>query len=133
MNLNLLELIQHVLPLLIIIIALMMLFSTYQIRKKTIAQEKQIRDLHYELDALLVCSRGISDKLHDYQQRFKHIIDRQDKLEISESDTSAYKQAMALFNRGASEEELITTCDLSRGELNLISHLQKSKKSASLQ
>lgn len=132
-NLTIIELLQQVSPLLISAVTLMVLFSTIKLRKKMLYQEKQIMELHRELDALLVCSRGISDKLHFYQQQFKHIVDRQDKLELGEAETSSYKQAMALVNRGASEEELLTTCDLSRGELNLITHLQKSRKSSIMQ
>lgn len=133
MNLTIIELLQQFSPLLISVVTVMVLFSTIKLRKKMLHQEKQIRELHQELDALLACSRGISDKLHFYQKQFKHIVDRQDKLEVGEAETSAYKQAMALVNRGASEEELLTTCDLSRGELNLITHLQKSGKSSILQ
>ncbi|MEM6998382.1 MAG: DUF2802 domain-containing protein [Pseudomonadota bacterium] len=133
MNLNYVELLQQFSPMLMMLVSIIVLLSLVNLKRKIVNQEKQIRNLHQENDAILTCSRGISDKLHFYQQQFKHIVDRQDKLEVGEAETSAYKQAMALFNRGASTEELLTTCDLSRGELNLISHLQKSKKSSRLQ
>lgn len=135
MNAGYFELLQTFSPLVISLITVVVLMSTLNLRKKTRAQEKQIRNLHQELNALLSCSRGISEKLHHYQHQFRHLTERQDKLEVGEPEYSGYKQAIALYNRGASEEEMLSACDLSRGELNLIAHLQKAKaqKTARLQ
>jgi len=41
-------------------------------------------------------------------------------------DNSGYKQAVALMQRGADTDELVDACDLSRGELDLLSRLQSS-------
>ncbi len=135
MNAALLEQLITLTPVLSSAITLVLFISVLQSRKKNQSQDRQIKQLHMELDALLACSRGISDKLHRYQHQFRHITDRQDKLEIGDSEHTGYKQAIALYNRGASEEEMLSTCDLSRGELNLIAHLQRaqSKKSHQIQ
>ena len=109
------------------LITMVALVSTLGLRKKTRMQERQIKQLNQELNALLSCSRGISQKLHSYQHQFRYLNDRQDKLEIGESGSSDYKQAMVLLNRGATEDEMLSACDLSRGELNLIAHLQKAR------
>ena len=125
MSTSYLQLLINMSPLMISLITMVALVSTLGLRKKTRMQERQIKQLNQELNALLSCSRGISQKLHSYQHQFRYLNDRQDKLEIGESGSSDYKQAMALLNRGATEDEMLSACDLSRGELNLIAHLQK--------
>ena len=127
MNLNNLELLNNLIPLFLCIIVAMQAISTIQLRRKTQHQNRRINQITQELNALLSCSRGISDRLHNYQHQFRHITERQDKLEVGEPGNTGYKQAIALFNRGASEEEMLSTCDLSRGEINLIAHLQRAK------
>ena len=127
MSTSYLQLLINMSPLMISLITMVALVSTLGLRKKTRMQERQIKQLNQELNALLSCSRGISQKLHSYQHQFRYLNDRQDKLEIGESGSSDYKQAMALLNRGATEDEMLSACDLSRGELNLIAHLQKAR------
>lgn len=127
MNLSNLELLYNLIPLLLSVIVMMLAIFMIQLRKKTQMQHRQIHQLNEELNALLSCSRGISERLHNYQHQFHHITERQDKLEVGEPGNSGYKQAIALFNRGATEDEMLSTCDLSRGEINLIAHLQRAK------
>lgn len=127
MNFTYFELLYNLVPLLLSVAVAMLIISTIRLRKQTHSQHRQINLLSEELNALLSCSRGISERLHSHQHQFRNIAERQDKLEVTESGNSGYKQAIALFNRGASEDEMLSTCDLSRGEINLITHLQKAK------
>ena len=76
-----------------------------------------------ELSALLMCERGMGSRLKQQQQQVRNIIERQDKLEISDGGGTSYRQAMVLLNKGASADELIDACDISRGELDLLSRL----------
>lgn len=127
MNFSYLELLYNLVPLFLCIVVSILVISTNHLRKKTQSQYRQINQLNEELNALLSCSRGISERLHTYQHQFRNITDRQDKLEVGEAGGAGYKQAIALFNRGATEDEMLSACDLSRGEINLIAHLQKAK------
>jgi uncharacterized protein DUF2802 len=127
MNFTHIELFYNLLPLFLSVVVAMLIISTIRQRKQTHNQHRQINQLNGELNALLSCSRGISERLHTHQHQFQNITERQDKLEVAEPGHSGYKQAIALFNRGASEDEMLSTCDLSRGEINLITHLQKAK------
>lgn len=134
MNIEYLEQLYNLIPLILSIVVAVLVISTNQLRKKTLHQYQRINQLNGEINALLSCSRGISAKLHASQNQFRSITARQDKLEVGEPGSSSYKQAIALFNRGATEDEMLRTCDLSRGEINLLTHLQKTdpKNSASL-
>lgn len=127
MSMTYLQFINSLVPLLLTIAVIVLFISTKHLYKKTRTQHRQIGQLSEELNALLSCSRGISDRLHNYQHQFYNITERQDKLEVGDAGSAGYKQAVALFNRGASEDEMLNTCDLSRGEINLIAHLQKAK------
>jgi hypothetical protein len=127
MNFTNIELLYNLMPLFLSVVVTILIISIVRLRKQTRYQHRQINNLSEEMNALLSCSRGISEKLHSHQGQFQNIAERQDKLEITETGNSGYKQAIALFNRGASEDEMLSTCDLSRGEINLITHLQKAK------
>ncbi len=128
MNFTNIELLYSLLPLFLCVVVAMLMISTIRLRKQTHNQHRQINLLNGELSALLSCSRGISKRLHSHQHQFQNIAERQDKLEVvAEPEHSGYKQAIALFNHGASEDEMLSSCDLSRGEINLITHLQKAK------
>ena len=127
MNTSYLELLNNLIPIMLSIVVMILVVETLHLRKRTQTQNRKINQLNEELNALLSCSRGISERLHNYQHQFQNITERQDKLEVGEPGSVGYKQAIALFNRGASEEEMLSTCDLSRGEINLIAHLQRAK------
>jgi len=127
MNIEYLEFLYILIPSFLSVVVTMLVISTLHLRKKAHNQYRQINQLNEELNALLSCSRGISERLHAYQHQFRNIIERQDKLEVGEPGSTSYKQAIALFNRGATEDEMVSACDLSRGEINLIAHLQKAK------
>ncbi len=127
MNIEYLKFLYILIPSFLSVVVTMLVISTLHLRKKAHNQDRQMNQLNEELNALLSCSRGISERLHAYQHQFRNIIERQDKLEVGEPGSTSYKQAIALFNRGATEDEMVSACDLSRGEINLIAHLQKAK------
>ena len=133
MNIMYLELIYNLLPLALCLMLFILTVSSLRLHKKTQSQHRQICQLNEELNALLACSRGISERLHHYQNQFQTITERQDKLEVGDAGSAGYKQAIALFKRGASEDEMLSTCDLSRGEINLIAHLQKARANDQIQ
>ncbi len=70
----------------------------------------------------------MADRIKRQSAQMQGIIDRQERVEINGYSQVNYKQAIALMNKGASTDELIEACDISRGELELISHLQRSKR-----
>lgn len=110
------------------IIVLSISLLTFQLRRKIKEQQQKIDILKNDLDAILACSRGVSKCLHDHQQQFFTLADRQDKLETSDPGDVIYKQAIALMEKGATEDEMVNTCELTHGELELIAHIQKAER-----
>lgn len=92
-------------------------------------QGRTLTEVRQELEALLLCDRGMGDRIKQQQKQVRCIIERQDNLEISDSSNTSYKQAMVLLQKGASTDELIEACDLSRGELDLLARLKTASES----
>ena len=89
-----------------------------------INQQARIETLEQDLHALLSCEKGMGSRIKQQQNMVRTLAERQDKLEISDGSNTSYKQAMVLLQRGASTDDLIDACDMSRGELELLSRLQ---------
>ncbi len=93
------------------------------------SQQKKIKFLKNDVQALLLCARGVGEKLHCQQSEFRYIQERQDKLEINEGNHGmSYKQIMGLMGQGVSRNEMMSSCDLTQGEVDLMAHLQKNQK-----
>lgn len=95
-----------------------------QLRKAMGTQQGRIKELKNEMQALLLCSRGVGEKLQTQQKEVYTLRKRIDTE--PEPQEPGYKQAIALMKLGASEHDTINTCDLTRGEVELIAHLQKT-------
>ena len=110
------------------ILVFLQLFLIHRVWKRSIDQYKVSEALRLELNTLLLCERGMADRIKRQSAQMQGIIDRQERVEINGYSQVNYKQAIALMKKGASTDELIEACDISRGELELISHLQRSKR-----
>ncbi len=98
--------------------------------KKLLEQGKLLAIVNEDMKALLICEQGMGKRIKTQQQQVRDVIERQDKVEISDGGNTSYKQAMVLLQKGASTDELIDACDLSRGELDLLSRLKIAQISA---
>ena len=115
----------------ILFLFLLQSVSIMRLRKKLVARDNLLANVQKEVEAMLLCERGMADRIKQTQTQMHGITSRQDKLEINESSQVNYKQAIALLRRGASTDELVESCDISRGEVDLISHMQKLKLNTS--
>lgn len=107
-------------------------FILLRLWKRFDEQNQSVSDLQKELKALLMCERGMADRIKTQQQQVHGISNRQERLEINEAPQVHYKQAIALMKKGATADELVEACDISRGELDLILHLENTKKMSPL-
>ena len=97
MNLTTIEIAYNLVPIVLCIVVAMLVISTIRLRQQTNSQHRKINQLNEELNALLSCSRGISERLHSHQNQFQNIARRQDNLETVEPGHAGYKQAIALY------------------------------------
>lgn len=99
----------------------------YLMKKQQHLRQKYAR-LKMDLDAVFLAGQGLKKRLDEQQMRVHVVANRQDKLEINDGAKGGYKQALALLKRGCSSQEVVESCELSQGELDLISQLQKAEK-----
>ena len=128
---NIIQLINYDVLLFAVMIALSF-FVVLQARKlrrlefSLTEQSGKLEECKSEITALLQCEKGMGSRLKQQQQQVRNIIERQDKIEVSDGAGTSYRQAMVLLNKGASADELIDACDMSRGELELLSRLNSA-------
>ncbi|OOZ42146.1 hypothetical protein BOW53_00785 [Solemya pervernicosa gill symbiont] len=73
-----------------------------------------------DVSALCSGAVGVGNRLNKLEQRLRSQNERQDQLDLRTSGERPYLQAGKLVHSGASIDELINTCGLTRGEAELI-------------
>ena len=117
------------LTLVVSILVMLISFQARKIRKLELGLKlytEKLDQCSSEVMALLKCEKGIGNRLKQQQQLLRHVIERQDSMEVHDGAGTSYRQAMVLLNKGASTDELIDACDMSRGELDLLSRLNNA-------
>ena len=94
-------------------------------------QHGDMAQIRKELSMLLMCERGIAERIRNQQSQMRGILDRQEHTADTGTNGYNYKQAAALLKNGLTTEQLVNSCDLSRGELELISYLHHLKGAGS--
>ena len=91
------------------------------------AQEKSSHQMHQNLQGLILCMRGISQRFEKQQKLIRSVTVRQNDLSALSTNDSHYEQAVLLMDKGATVDELIQTCGLSKGEAELMSRINNIK------
>jgi len=81
--------------------------------------------LEHELSAMMDGAFGMGDYLEDVKKALKDILDKQLLLEHNDSGNLPYNQAVRMVGQGASVEDLVSSCGLSRAEAKLVELLHK--------
>jgi len=108
-------------------IALIMAIS---LKSRILRQEEsagaRIDKLENELSALLDGNFGMGRQLHELQRDLKDTREKQQQLEQRDLGALPYNQAVRLVATGATVDQLVDQCGLSRSEADLIMLLHKS-------
>ena len=99
-----------------------------RLRAELERQEGLVRGLERDMQAVCVGARGMGEAVVLLEDRLRRLTERQDELALREPDEGVYHQAIRLASRGASVEELVTTCGLPRGEAELVQILHRSAR-----
>ncbi len=91
-----------------------------QLKQFTILQQKQLKDLSHELQAMTSAAYGVGKRINQLSAQIRELDDRQEEFDLKEQGAQSMQQAIALVHKGASIEELMTSCDMSRGEAELL-------------
>ncbi len=83
-------------------------------------QQKQLKDLSHELQAMTSAAYGVGKPINQLSAQLRELDDRQEEFDLKEQGAQSMQQAIALVHKGVSIEELMETCEMSRGEAELL-------------
>ena len=111
---------------------LSLLFFALRLRALWQQQQQSMETLQKDLRALCQSAVQVGGRvsrleqgLKQLQQRQQELGMRQDKMIQPEPEARNFEQAIKLAQKGASIEELMDICDLSRGEAELMSMMHR--------
>lgn len=96
-----------------------------QLKETLQASEKSNHRIHQDLHGLILCMRGVSQRFEKQQKQLRSVTIRQNDLSAISTNDSHYEQAVLLMDRGATADELVQTCGLSKGEAELMSRINE--------
>ncbi len=94
--------------------------SQSELKQVTAMQQKQLKDLSHELQAMTSAAYGVGKRINQLSAQLRELDDRQEEFDLKEQGAQSMQQAIALVHKGASIEELMETCEMSRGEAELL-------------
>jgi hypothetical protein len=105
----------------------LMLLWLFAYRQKKLAHEleEHLYTLQSDVRALVSAAVGVGEKIFQFEKQMKQIAERQEQLDLSDSSSQPYQQAIKMSQKGASVSELIEICGLTRGEAELIAILHR--------
>ena len=113
--------------LLSLFLALIVVSLSLRVRRYRDGTKQQIAALKSDVHALCSGAVGVGRRLARMEMHLNQQDERQDKLEMRESNDQAYGHAVRMVQKGADIDELVETCRLSRGEAELILLLHRSE------
>lgn len=125
-----LEIILSALVLLSLVIQVRLYRQLRQLRLDQRDAEGRVRRIGGELSALTKASTGAGDHLVKVEQQIRRLLERQDQWELQQGSNRPYEQAIQMAHKGASVDDLVTRCGLSRGEAELVSVLHRIKQAS---
>lgn len=90
---------------------------------------RHLREIHKRLDAYLAGSIGMGEELRDLTKVVMPLSDKLSKIELRDPVSVSFTQAARLVGLGATADDIAQSCGLSRGEAELVSRLNKLRKS----
>ncbi len=91
-----------------------------QLKQYTVLQQKQLKELAHEVQTMTNAAHGVGKRINILSGQMRELDDRQEEFDLKEQGSQAMHQAIALAQKGATIDELMDTCDMSRGEAELL-------------
>ncbi len=91
-----------------------------QVKQYTAMQQKQLKELAHELQTMTNAAYGVGKRINVLAGQIKELDDRQEEFDLKDQGSQSMTQAIALAQKGASIDELMEACDMSRGEAELL-------------
>ena len=95
--------------------------SLQRLQEKLQHEHKHRVRLECEVAALLSCSRTLGNKVKENLKQQRALIRQIDNIELNEGGSDAVEHAAELLDKGIAMEEVAKICELSQGEVDLLS------------
>lgn len=103
-----------------VVLACAVAWLATKLRRERSLWQAQVAALNTDVTGLCAGAVGVGKRLARIERGLRLQDERQDKLEMRDSDLQAYGQATRLAHRGADAAELVRSCGISQGEAELI-------------
>ena len=107
----------------VLVLVLLLLFAMARLRLREQEGERQrqeIDKLRGDLGVLCSGAVGVSERVARIEQKLNRLSERQEQMEASTPETQPYDQAVEFARKGASAEELVAQCGITKGEADLV-------------
>lgn len=114
-----------------IAISIFALFMVMKLRcqlKKLDLAEAKLVSLQNDIRALTAGAAGLGKKLFSLERDSRRTQERQNQIEVHKDDGRPYDQAIRMARKGASVDELMSICEFSRNEAELILMMHRLDK-----
>ncbi len=114
-----------------IVISVYALVSVIRLRRNSgnsETVEARLVGLQNDIRALTAGAAGLGKKLHSLERGSRRVQERQNQIEVNKSDGRPYEQAIRMAQNGASVDELMSVCEFSRNEADLIVMMHRLEK-----
>ena len=96
-----------------------------QQKVKVHSQKRRIHDLEEDVRALYEASTTLGSKLHSLEHSSRVLKEQQEQLTLKEPNQQTYRNAIQAIHNGESVNQVSESSGLSRGEVELLTLLQK--------
>ncbi|MDH5546481.1 MAG: DUF2802 domain-containing protein [Gammaproteobacteria bacterium] len=94
---------------------------------------KRMNELSWDVKGLYDSSKGVGKRLQLIERRMSKLEEAQDQLTLKDPSYQTYQHAIRMIRDGATVESVSETSGLSKGEIELLSLLQKIHEDEPLQ
>ncbi len=91
-----------------------------RLQKEAANFQHRLNQLENNLGALCTASSGEGEHIVRLEQQMRGLIERQDNLDLRVSSEQPYERATQLAQDGASVDDIVNGCGLSRAEAELV-------------
>ena len=92
------------------------------------AIQNQLQRIQDDISSIYAETRKLGNKVTAAEKRLERLAECQNSIEIRGTDIRTFRQAVALARKGTPLEELMSTCNLTRGEAELIVVLHRDQE-----
>ena len=110
--------------------ALFMVLKLQRQLRKSGSSEAKLVSLQNDIRALTAGAAGLGKKLFSLERDSRRVQERQNQVEVHKDDGRPYDQAIRMARNGISADEIMSICDFSRNEAELIIMMHRLGKAS---